>query len=69
MREIFFTFHEKVSIEDVPSFFGSRPIGALLYPDYFSLKVRFSLEAQAQGLRHRLGSVEDESPIHEIRWI
>jgi hypothetical protein len=69
MREIFFTFHEKVSIQDAPSCFGPGQIGALLYPDYLSLKVRFSLEAQAQGLPHRLGSVEDRSPIREISGI
>jgi hypothetical protein len=44
MREIFFTFHEKVSIEDAPSCFGPAQIGAFHYPDYFSRKVRFSLE-------------------------
>ena len=69
MREIFFKFHEKVSIQDASSCFGPGQIGTLLYPDYFSLKLRFSLEAQAQGLPHRLGSVEDESPIREISWI
>jgi len=55
MREIFFTFHEKVSIQDAPSFFGPGQIGALHYPDYFSRKVQSSLEAHTQALLHRLG--------------
>jgi hypothetical protein len=69
MREIFFTVHEKVSIQDAQSSFGPGQIGALHYPDYFSRKFRSSLEAQAQGGMHRLGSQEDGSPIHEISWI
>jgi hypothetical protein len=66
MREIFFTSHQKVSIEDAPSCFGPGQISVLLYPDCLSHKVRFRLEAQAQGLLHRLGSVADSSSIREI---
>lgn len=69
MREIFFIFHEKVSIQDALSCFGPGQIGALLYPDYFSLKFRVRLEAQAQGQLHRLVNDEDESPIQEISEI
>jgi hypothetical protein len=69
MRSVFFDFHEKVSIEDAPSLFGSRQIGAFLYPSCLSRKFHFSLDAQAHSLFHLLGSAELESPIRKISWI
>jgi hypothetical protein len=57
MARIFFTSHEKVSIQDASSCFGPPQNEKPLYLDYFSRKLEFTLEAQAQGPLRRLGVV------------
>jgi hypothetical protein len=66
---MFFIFHEKVSIQDAPACFGPGQISMRLYPDCFPPKVRFGLEAQAQGPLQRLGIADDEFLIREISRI
>jgi hypothetical protein len=64
--EIFSILHRKVSIQDAQSCFGSGQIPPRSYPACFSRTFQTHLEAQAHGLLHRLGSVEDKFPIREI---
>jgi hypothetical protein len=53
--EICFLFHEKVSIQDAQSCFGSGQVTWLVYPDYFPREFRLRLEAQKHGFLYRLG--------------
>jgi hypothetical protein len=53
MKIDIFAFHEKVSIQDAPSFFGAVQIATNFYPACFCRIFHFSLEAQTQGMSRR----------------
>jgi hypothetical protein len=66
LREIFFIFHEKVSIQDAVSFFGPGQITMRFYPSYSPRKSQSGLEVQAHSLFHWWERLEDESLIGKI---